>query len=207
MGGPVDTQQHGRAGDRAAVEAVDHGLPGGLPGHPLLAPEVERQLRLAGEIHCLQRAGDQARALRRDEATEAKWRDRFERLLDAGTSVDCHRHDGEILRQRQLPVGMQMLLGAVARDPSQQDARLELVPLVYVRQRVRDEAVRGTVALAEVDRQLERVVRHRSVPRWRPAQTATSPSVRLTAKLRTASASSPSSPSRWLSNIQVLKVV
>src|SRR3954447_26599536 len=92
-----------------------------------------------------------------------------------------------------------------ALDPAQQHAGAQPVAAVEVEQRVGHEGVAGALALAEVRRELQRLDVHQ--PTARPRATASRPAARLRTTFSAAPRPSPSSTRRWVSSIQVEKVV
>jgi hypothetical protein len=85
-----------------------------------------------GQLGGGQGAGQQAGALERDQALAAHRRDLVEHGFDPWTRVNGHRHDREILGQREQALSVEVMLAAKALDPPQHDARLEAVALVQV---------------------------------------------------------------------------
>ncbi len=104
-------------------------------------------------------------------------------------------------------MGLKPLLGAETLGAAQQHAGLEAVAGEEVEQGVGEEGAARAVALAEVDGELEAVLVQSAPPMVRPSATAPIPSARLTTTLRTAAHDEPSSARRWVSSIQVEKVV
>ena len=84
----------------------------------------------------------------------------LEHALDARSRVDRHRHQREILGQREYPIGTKVVLEPEPLRAPQHHAHLDLPAPVQVEQRVGDELVLGPVALAEVRGELQAVVVH-----------------------------------------------
>ena len=99
------------------------------------------------------------------------------------------------------------MVRAEAGDAAQHDAGGHRALAVEIEQRVGEEAVVAAQTFGEVGGQLEVLVAHSRPPIHRPSQAAARPSTRLTTMLATAGRSWRSSPSRWVSSIQVEKVV
>ncbi len=81
--------------------------------------------------------------------------------LNPRPGVDRHRDQGKILRKCQYAVGAEVMLQAEALRSAQHHADLDLLATVQVEQRIGEECLVGSVALAEVSRELEAVVVHR----------------------------------------------
>lgn len=100
-----------------------------------------------------------------------------------------------------------------ARDPAQQRAGRDPALGEPVEQLVDGPPGAVAVALAEVAGESQAVVddplagAHQRPPIARPASTASSPSARLPATFAASTPNRPSSAARWLSSIQVEKVV
>ncbi len=163
-----------------------------------------RQLRAADG------ASEHPRPLERDEAVAGapgELRDLAERALDPLGAIHRQRNHREVLREAEQPLGVQPVLGAEPLEPPQQDADREVVPVEGVEDRVSEEAPARHVALSEVSREREGVLAHSAPPSECPSFARPRPRITLSSRLWASSDSSPSSPSRWVSNIQVEKVV
>src|SRR5882757_8324088 len=99
------------------------------------------------------------------------------------------------------------MVRAEAGDSAQHHAGGHRTLTVEIEQRVGDEAVAAAQAFGEVGGQLGILVAHSRPPIHRPSQAAARPSTRLTTMLATAGRSWRSSARRWVSSIQVEKVV
>ena len=121
--------------------------------------------------------------------------------------VDRSYRDRRILRHAQRLVTTQLVVRAEAGDAAQHDAGGHRTLAVEIQQRVGEEAVVAAQTFGEVGGQLEVLVAHIRLPIHSPSQAAARPSTRLTTMLATAGRSWRSSPSRWVSSIQVEKVV
>src|SRR4051812_47778210 len=99
------------------------------------------------------------------------------------------------------------MVRAKAGDAAQHDAGGHGTLPIEIEKRVGDESVVAAKTFGEVGGQLEILVAHRRPPIDRPSHAAASPSTRLTTMLATAGRSWRSSPSRWVSSIQVENVV
>ena len=209
--GAVDAEQHGRAGDPAAVEQIADGRERRHAVDALLAADVDGELgrlaELLGQLHRADLAGEQPRALERDQAAALDLQDQLEHRLDPLAAVDGDRDDRQVLGQRQQPVGVQVVQAAEAFGASQQDAGLQPVAAVDVEQLVGEQPVVGAVALAEIGRELQAVlvhsVRSDRAAEWRRADADDEADDDVDDRAR----DSPSSASRWVSSIQVENVV
>ena len=152
--GPVDAEQHGRAGDAVAVQRRHHVVRRARRA-PCRRSAWRRRPRPAALQSCARARASPARRTR--SACTSR-----QGGLDPLARVDADRDQRQVLRQRQQPVGAQVLLGAEAGRPAQDEAGGEPVGGEDVAQRVGEEAVAGAVALAEVDGQLERRSQRRS---------------------------------------------
>src|SRR3954454_13793787 len=99
------------------------------------------------------------------------------------------------------------MVRAEAGDASQYDAGGPRTLAVQIELRTREKAAVTAQTFGEVGGQLKVLVVHNRPPIDRPSQAAASPSTRLTTMLATAGRIWRSSPSRWVSSIQVEKVV
>src|ERR1700722_17626378 len=99
------------------------------------------------------------------------------------------------------------MVRAEAGDHAKHDAGRHRGFTVEIEQRVGEEAIVAAQPFSEVRRHLEVLVVHSRPPIHRPSQAAARPSTRLTTMLATAGRSWRSSPSRWVSSIQVENVV
>src|SRR5882757_4937038 len=99
------------------------------------------------------------------------------------------------------------MVWAEARAAAQHDAGRHRTLPIQIEQRVGEEAVVEAQTFAEIGCQLEVLVAHSRPPIHRPSQAAARPSTRLTTMLAAAGHSWRSSARRWVSSIQVEKVV
>ena len=185
----------------AATSATCAGRP------PARAPRVscDRQLDLRRPRPCRRHAGDGA--LERDQAAAGARGGLLGGGHDRRRAVDRDRDRGEVLRQGQQPVRAQVVADAEARAAAQQHGG----PQPALRERrhrgVGQQPPAVAVALAEVQRQLERVVGHSASPSRRPAHAARARARGSPPMLSAAPAKRPSSAWRCVSSIQVLNVV
>src|SRR5947209_7771570 len=99
------------------------------------------------------------------------------------------------------------MLGPEPLDPAQHEPDLQPPGGEDAGERLGGEPSLHPIALTEVHTQLHQAAVHSPPPIRVPAQARSSPANRLSRRLTTAGAASPSSASRCDSNIQVLKVV
>ena len=209
--GPVHAQQHGGPGHAAAVQQVTHRDERRHPIHPFLPAHVDRQLgrlvQLLGQHdrtdlvaqHPGPLQGHQAGVLHRPQLVEHR--------LDPRAGVHRNRHQRQVLGQAEQPVRPQVVFQPEALGAAQQDAGGELPLLEQVQLRVGEEPPVHALPLTEVGGELETVLVHSCIPIHRPTAAAATPATRLTARFATRCRTWRSSPSRWVSNIQVENVV
>ena len=202
--GAVDAEQDRRARNAVAAQQVDERDVREAPAGAVAAAELHGQLRLLARPRG-HRGG--RGALERDQPVAGVLRGLLRRGEDRRRRVGRHRDEREVLRQRQQPVGAQVVLDAEPGAAAQQQARAQPAPRVGRHQRVGEHPAAGGVPLAEVRGQRERVVRHSASPSSRPAHAASSPSTRLTPTLSSAERERPSSAARCDSSAHVLNVV
>ena len=164
VGGAVDAEQHRRTGDAPAVKQVAHGDERRRARDPLLASNVDRELRRLVQL-LWQRdrpdlAGQHPRPLQGDQAVTLDRDDLLEQVLDSRSRIDRHRHQREILRQREYPVRAKPVLQPEALRATQHHADLNLLAPIQVEQRVGDELLLGSMALAEIRGELQAIVVH-----------------------------------------------
>ena len=213
-GGAVDAEQDARARDAVAVQGRD-GDDVGRPAVPAgAAAEVQGELHRVGLGHGLEVLGrgrgevaEQARALEGDQAAEAQGPHVGQRGPDRAGLVDGECHERKVLGERQRRVGAPQPPRAEAVGPAQEHARAEAMAGEGRHERVGDRAAREAVALADVDRELQRRGAHSASPSARPSAATARPRTSGTRRPATPARSRPSSASRWLSSIQVEKVV
>ena len=112
----------------------------------------------SGQRYRFELAGQHSGPLERDQTVTLDVSDFIEEVLDPAARIDGYRHQGEILRQGEQAVGSQMVLEAKAFGAAQHDAHLDPLTSVQIEQRIGDELVIGSVALAEVCGELQTVV-------------------------------------------------
>src|SRR5260370_15868884 len=112
-----------------------------------------------------------------------------------------------MLCRAQCRIAARLMVRAEAGDAAQHDAGGHRALAVEIEQRVGEEALVAAQTFGEVGRQLEVLVAHSRPPIHMPSQAAARPRTRLTTILATAGRSWRSSPSRWVSSIQVENVV
>ena len=119
----VDAEQRRRPGDPAAVQQVADGDERRVGADPLLASEVYGQLRRLVQpgrerLHHLRRVSREGLdPLEGDEPAPLDLHQVVDQLGDPVALVDRDRDDGEILRERQQPIGPQPVGQAEAFDP------------------------------------------------------------------------------------------
>ena len=175
-------------------------------------PQVDRQLHLA--VGLVLRAAivpDQTCALHRQQAPAGDRRQLGGDGLDPLGAVDRDRQERQVLGEREQAVALEVVLRAEALRPAQQHAGGEPPPLEEVEDDLGEEAAPVAVVLAEVEAKLERILAragaHSSPPIQWPNATAARPARSERLMFSQSARASPTSPSRWDSNIQVEKVV
>ena len=164
--GPVDPEQHRRAGQSVLAQRLDDRHVRRPAAHAVLAADVDgelgRLMQLVGELDRADASREHAGALERHEAVGGDRCDVVEGRLDALSRVDRDRDDRQILRQRQQARGLEVVLDAEALDSAHHDAGLKRAPLVEVDERIGEKRAVRAVALPEVRRQLQAIVDHES---------------------------------------------
>ncbi len=202
MRGAIDAQQHGRPSQPVAPEQIHHRLVGGAAAGLLVPSDVDGQLdRLRAGPRQVggpgqNRPGEQPGSLERHQTLERQPLDLGQGALDTFPRIDRHRHQREILGEREQAIGMEVVLDAKALGAPHDQTALQPVSGVGVGQRVGQKPIVGAVAPTEVGRQFQAVLVHSQAPRCRPAQAARTPSTRLSTKFTAARRSWPSSPRR-----------
>lgn len=159
VGGAVDSKEDRGPRDAATVQQVDDRLVGRFALGPFVAADVHGQLELVlqlrGQLERRLPSSQHAGALQRHQPVEAELVDLDECRHDPQTGIHGDRHQRQVLRQREQPVGVQVMLDPEAFDAAHDEARLQFMAGIDVRERVGEKPSARPVALAEVDRQLE----------------------------------------------------
>jgi hypothetical protein len=176
VSGAVDTEQDGGAGDSELVEEVDDGEIRRSSLQPFLAPDVDRELGLLVpalvQFEVRDPPGQHAGTFEGDEPVVEQFCDFGQGALDASAGVNGDGDDGQVLREREQAIRLQVVLDAEAFNAAHDNAGLEGVAFVEVQERVSREGAVGAVALAEVSRELETVLVHGPAPPGRPSAAA-----------------------------------
>src|SRR6185437_5037907 len=207
----VDAEQDRRARDAAVLERLADGREGGRSMHTVVASQVDGELygliRNPRELRHVPVNAVQTGSLQRDQPFVADLADLFGELLDPRPGVDCDRDERKVFGESQQPVAASAVLGAKALHSTQQDTGSHCVARVDVEQLVGEQASLHTTSLTEIGGQLQCLLHYRPPPIHRPRAAALKPTIALTITLSVAPGSWPSSPRRWVSNIQVENVV
>src|SRR5262249_36377660 len=127
--------------------------------------------------------------------------------LDGVAPVDRNGDERQIVGERQQPLRVQPLLDAEALGRAQEHSSVHAGVVEALQQDVGEQVPPDPVALAEVDRELQAILGHRTRPSARPPPARRRPATMLRRGSATAIASSPSSTRRSVSNIHVENVV
>jgi hypothetical protein len=114
--GAVDPEQHACAGDAVPAQHVDEGHVRRATARALVTAEEHGEPRLVAGLE--RRGGGD-----RDQAGGKQRGGRLGRGADRLGPVDGDRDERQVLRQRQQPVGAEVVLEPEAERPAQQHAR------------------------------------------------------------------------------------
>jgi hypothetical protein len=212
--GAVHAQQRGCAGGAVTAEDV-HDVPvcRATPPRGALGPAaVDRQLgrppgpgreRGVGELV----PTSQASVLERDEPVRHDAVDVVEQRLYSLTRVHGAGHQREIGRDIREALRVDASVQAESLDAPAERRDGDLVAREAIHQGVARELGAGLLRIAKVHPQLERLRHASAPPRIHPTPVVTRPPSIGAPRFSQARRHSPSSASRWASNIQVEKVV
>jgi hypothetical protein len=131
VGGPVDSEEGGRAVDAMAVHELDDGVVREPAGGSLAAPddrgELDRLIPFRVERELLVALGDHPPALERHEAASAEVENVGQQPFDPLAGVDGDGDDWQVLGECEQAVGLERLPGAEALDAAQNDAGEDVV--------------------------------------------------------------------------------
>ncbi|OOK84591.1 hypothetical protein BZL29_0845 [Mycobacterium kansasii] len=212
----VDTEKHCGSGESVPIQQFANGIAGSGSVDPHLTADVDGELggiavvvfQLAQRVGAAV-PGDQPGAFQRHQAAVGYRCHMVDQTPDLRRDVDGDNGDRRILGQAQRSVAAQLVLGSKARGTAHHHARCDAVLAEQIQHRVGQKPLGADRALplAEVSGQLQALFAHIcSAIHW-PSSAAAKPSMTLTAILANATRSWRSSLSRWVSSIQVEKVV